>query len=173
MASSKWGRDTLWSSILDHCSFLPPRLCRPLPASWERAVTHFQSMEVFLDVKKKKLKEKNIKSNNSRNKMVMVSLKEFWKRKKEKKKAWVLTTGHGVGQCEALAVQPALEGPWWSTGRKRQRKKKTPRTQIETIHHLGLQLLSGEERLLIACSPHLKNTDAIFHHCGSALFLTI
>lgn len=70
-------------------------------------------------------------------------------------------------------MQPALEGPWWSIGRKRQRKKKTPRTQIETIHHLGLQLLSGEERLLIACSPHLKNTDAIFHHCGSALFLTI
>ena len=44
-------------------------------------------MEVFLDVKKKKLKEKNVKSNNSRNKMVMVSLKEFWKGKKKKKKA--------------------------------------------------------------------------------------
>ena len=42
-------------------------------------------MEDFLDVKEKKLKGEIIKSNGSRNKMAMVSPKEFWKRKKKKK----------------------------------------------------------------------------------------
>ena len=58
-------------------------------------------MEDFLDGKKKKLKGKIIKSNGSRNKMVMVGPKEFRKRKKKKRKTSVLTNGHGAASYAA------------------------------------------------------------------------
>ena len=44
-------------------------------------------------------------------------------------------------------MQPALAGPGWSKGDR----KKSPRTRTGTIHHLGLELMSGEERILTAC----------------------
>lgn len=59
-------------------------------------------------------------------------------------------------------MQPALAGPWWGKGDK---KKQLPRTGIGTIHHLGLELMSGEERILTACDLHLKRTGSTFHHC--------
>ena len=142
--------------------FYPPLLCQPLKASWERtgAITNFQPMEDFLDGKKKKLKGKFIKSNSSRNKMAMVSPKEFQKRKKKKKKENFSL--NKWSRCSELCSQPRQDHG--EAGMERQRKK-IPKTQIGAIHHLGLELMPGEERILTACDLHLKRTGTIFHHC--------
>ena len=65
-------------------------------------MTNFQPMEDFLDGKKKKLKGKIIKSNGSRNKMVMVGPKEFRKRKKKKENFSL----NKWSRCSELCSQP-------------------------------------------------------------------
>lgn len=105
--------------------FYPPLLCQPLKASWERtgAITNFQPMEDFLDGKKKKLKGKFIKSHSSRNKMAMVSPKEFQKRKKKKRKTSVLTNGHGAASYAASPGRTMVKQEWRDRGRRFQRHR--------------------------------------------------
>lgn len=79
-------------------------------------------MEDFLDVKEKKLKGEIIKSNGSRNKMAMVSPKEFWKRKKKKRKTSILTNGHGAANYAASPGRTMVE-----QGRQEEDSKDTDR----------------------------------------------